>query len=56
MNSYFYSLVDGDGTIMLEVRSPFTVLDYEAYFDKYLRPLLPTMSEIHGKAIYLAAH
>ena len=53
MNSYFYTLCDREGDTMLEIRSPFTVLQYDDYFDKYIRPLLPTMSQIHGKAIYL---
>ena len=53
MNSYFYTLCDREGDTMLEIRSAFTVLQYDDYFDKYIRPLLPTMSQIHGKAIYL---
>lgn len=53
MNSYLYTLCDSNGYVLLEIRSPFTVLDYEAYYAKYIQPLLPTLTDLHGTKAYL---
>ena len=53
MNSYLYTLCDDDGFTVLEIRSAFTILEYEAYFNKYIRPMLPTISQTYGKSVYL---
>jgi hypothetical protein len=53
MNSYLYTLCDDDGFTVLEIRSAFTNIEYDDYFDKYIRPMLSTMSQTYGKSVYL---
>lgn len=55
MEKYIYILCDGEGFGVLDIESGFTNLSYDAYFRKHIVPILPALSESHGKRVYLAA-
>tara|TARA_R110000803_G_scaffold22480_2_gene55926 strand:- start:358 stop:543 length:186 start_codon:yes stop_codon:yes gene_type:complete len=53
MNKYTYELCDGAGYAVLDIESGFTNLSYDAYFQKYVVPMLPALSESYGERVYL---
>ena len=54
MEKYTYELCDGNGYAVLDIESGFTSLSYDAYFQKYIVPMLPALTASHGERVYLA--
>ena len=51
MNNFEYDLVTDSGHHVMTIQSSFTNLDKEAYFNRYVRHMLPALSETEGEAI-----
>lgn len=54
MDKHIYELCDGEGYAVLDIVSGCTNLDYDAYFQKHIVPMLPALSTSHGTRVYLA--
>ena len=51
MNNFEYDLVTDDGHHVMTIQSSFTNLDREMYFHKYIRNMLPALSETEGEPV-----
>ena len=50
---HVYELCDSEGVLVLKVCSAYTLLDYEEYYLKHIKPLMPVLSATHETQIYL---
>ena len=50
---HVYELCDSEGVLVLKICSAYTLLDYEGYYLKHIKPIIPVLSATHGTTIDL---
>ena len=55
MNQHRYDIVTEDGDIVLSIISGFTNLDFDAYAQRHVVPLLASVSAVEGERVFYTA-
>jgi|TARA_R100000482_G_C5023943_1_gene101057 hypothetical protein len=55
MDKHRYDIVTEDGWIVLSISSPFTNLDFDAYAQRHVVPLLASISANEGERVFYTA-
>lgn len=55
MDKHYYDIVTEDGSIVLSITSSFTNLDFDAYAQRHIVPLLASISATEGERVFYTA-